>query len=113
MESAGFEAALAALPEGYSEGIYGGRRYGVSLRRSDDGRRYSLFARELAGTDIVSFNLYRLGSGNASLKPCEMSAEKVRDFVLGLRSSASNATVNRSERPTSSSFLDTEDPREN
>ncbi|NLS07411.1 hypothetical protein HGP14_29475 [Rhizobium sp. P32RR-XVIII] len=90
MESVDFEAALGALPEGYSEGIYEGRRYGVSLRRSDDGRRNSLFARELAGTDIVSFNLYRLGSGNASLKPCEMSAEKVRDFVLGFRLAASN-----------------------
>jgi len=30
MESDDFEAALAALPEGYSEGIYEGRRYGVS-----------------------------------------------------------------------------------
>lgn len=101
MESDDFEAALAALPEGYSEGIYEGRRYGVSFRRSDDGRRNSLFARELAGTDIVSFNLYRLGSGIVSLKPCEMSAEKVRDFVLGFRLSASNAAVNRSECPAS------------
>lgn len=89
MESADFEAALGALPEGYSEGVYEGRRYGVSLRRSDDGRRTNLFARKLAGTDIVSFNLYRLGSGITSLKPCEMSAEKVRAFVLGFRLSAS------------------------
>lgn len=85
MESAEFEGALAAFPEGYSEGIYKDRRYGVTLRRSDDGRRNSLFARELAGTDIVSFNLYRPVKGSASLKPCEMSAEKVRDFVLGFR----------------------------
>lgn len=85
MESQAFETALAAIPEGYSEGIYDGRRYGVSLRRSDDGRRNSLFARELAGTGVVSFNLYRLGGGNTSLKPCEMPAEKVRDFVLRFR----------------------------
>ena len=98
MESADFEAALAALPEGYSAGIYEERRYGVSFRRSDDGRRNSLFARELAGTDIVSFNLYRLGSGNPSLKPCEMSAEKVRDFVLGVRLSASSAAIIRRMR---------------
>ena len=45
MESDDFEAALAALPEGYSEGIYEGRRYGVSFRRSDDGRRNSLLSR--------------------------------------------------------------------
>jgi hypothetical protein len=85
MESAEFEVALAAFPEGYSEGTYEERRYGVTLHRSDDGRRNSLFARELAGTDIVSFNLYRLRKDAASLKPCEMSAEKVRDFVLGFR----------------------------
>jgi hypothetical protein len=101
MESADFEAALAPLPEDYSEEISEGRRYGVSYRRSDDGRRNSLFARELARTDIVNFNLYRLGSGNASLKPCEMSAEKVRDFVLGFRLSASSAAVHRSKCPTS------------
>lgn len=109
MESVDFEAALAALPEGYSEGISEGRRYGVSFRRSDDGRRNSLFARELAGTDIVSFNLnrlisfnlYRSGSGNASLKPREMSADKVRDFVLGFRLSASSAAVHQSRCPTS------------
>ncbi|KRW97490.1 hypothetical protein ACFFHG_09390 [Gellertiella hungarica] len=80
-----FETALDALPSGYSEGVYQGRRYGVSVRRSDDGRRNSLFARELAGADIVSFNMYRLGSGNTSLKPCEMSTEKVIDFVRGFR----------------------------
>ncbi|MER9432512.1 hypothetical protein NKJ46_27400 [Mesorhizobium sp. M0166] len=85
MESAEFEGALAVFPEGYSEGIYEDRRYGVTLRRSGDGRRNSLFARELAGTDIISFNLYRLGTDDASLKPCEMSADKVRDFVLGFR----------------------------
>ena len=56
MESADFEAALAAHPEGYSEGLYEGRRYGVSFRRSDDERRNSLFARELAATDIASFD---------------------------------------------------------
>jgi hypothetical protein len=102
MESADFETALPAIPEGYSEGIFAGQRYGVSLNRSDDRRRNSLFAREPAGTDIASFNLYRLGSGNASFKPCDVFAEKVRNFVLGLRSSASNATVNRSECPTNS-----------
>jgi hypothetical protein len=30
MEGDDFEVALAALPEGYSEGIYEGRRYSVN-----------------------------------------------------------------------------------
>jgi hypothetical protein len=55
----------------------------VTVQRSDDGRRNSLFARDLAGTDIVSFNLYRVANGKTLLRPCEMSSEKVVSFVLG------------------------------
>ena len=82
MKHPGFDAAFDKLPEGYSNGVYGGRRFGLIIRRSEDGRRNTLFARELAGTDIISFNLYRFRSGRSSLKPCEMSAEKVVAFVL-------------------------------
>lgn len=88
MADAEFDAAFAKLAEGYSEGAYEGRRFGVTARRSGDGRRNSLFARELAGTDIVSFNLYRVASDGALLKPCEMSAEKVSAFVLNFRPDA-------------------------
>ena len=88
MEHAEFDAAFEMLPEGYSEGAYEGRRFGLIIRRSGDGRRNWLFARELAGTDIISFNLYRVTSGKTSLKPCEMSAEKVVAFVLDFRPDA-------------------------
>ena len=85
MEHAEFYAAFEKLAEGYSEGAYEGRRFGLIIQRSEDGRRNSLFARELAGTDIFSFNLYRVTSGKISLKPCEMSAAKVVAFVLDFR----------------------------
>jgi hypothetical protein len=88
MEDAEFDGALRRLAEGYGEGVYEGRRYGVTVRRSADGRRNSLFARELAGTDIVSFNLYRTASDRALLKPCEMSSDKVVAFVLEFRPDA-------------------------
>src|SRR3546814_15054588 len=78
-------ATLEALPRGYSEGVYMGRRYGVTINKSDDGRRWWLFGRELGGTDIVSLNLYRPASGKIALRPCEMSAEKVSAFVRGYR----------------------------
>ncbi|BBB08705.1 hypothetical protein [Sphingopyxis sp. EG6] len=81
MSISDFEAALEAIPEGYSEGLYLGRRYGVTRQSSDDGKRNSLFARELAGTDFISFNLYRLQAGRTLLKPCEMPEAKVRAFV--------------------------------
>lgn len=72
-----------ALPAGYSEGRFGGRRYGVSVSSSADGKRRSLFAEELGGKDLVSLNLYLLASGKALLKPCEMPEAKVIDFVMG------------------------------
>lgn len=84
-DQAAFVATLEALPRGYSEGLYGERRYGVTIRRSDDGRRWWLFGRELGGTDIVSLNLYRTASGRIELRPCEMPAEKVIAFVRGYR----------------------------
>lgn len=80
-----FMSALEALPRGYSEGHFMGRRYGVTVTRSDDGRRWWLFARELGGADIVSLNLYRPKSGKIALRPCEMSVDKVSTFVLGYR----------------------------
>lgn len=78
-----FETALAAIPNGYGEGMYRGQRYGVTVRKSPDGKRISLFARALAGGDIVSCNLYRLRSGEDVLRPCEMPVAKVVAFVLG------------------------------
>lgn len=85
MELAEFDAAFDRIPEGYSQGAYEGRRFGVTVKRSGDRRRNSLFAKDLAGTDIVSFNLYQLSSGATSLKPCEMPVGKVVAFVLGYR----------------------------
>ena len=52
------------------------------VRKSCDGRRTNLFARAPAG-DVVSFNLYRLRSGEDSLRPREMPAKTVVAFVLG------------------------------
>ncbi|WP_376775889.1 hypothetical protein [Rhizobium populisoli] len=79
-----FERALSAIPTGYTEGEYAGRRWGTTVKRSADLKRISLFAEDLSGTDIVSFNFYRLSEGD-SLKPCEMSSEKVMAFVTGYR----------------------------
>jgi hypothetical protein len=47
-------------------------------------RRASLFAEALGGGGLVSFNLYTTAAG-PQLKPCEMPAQTVIDFVLGYR----------------------------
>lgn len=75
--------ALSRFPDGYRRGTFEGSVWGVTVRRSGDGRRIWLFAEDLAGTDIVSFNIYRLSSGGSVLKPCEMSSEKIVAFMLG------------------------------
>ena len=78
-----FLRALEALPIGYSQGLFEGRRYGTTLNRSADGKRIKLFAEELGGDDHISFNLYRLRDQGARLKPCEMPKAKVIAFVIG------------------------------
>ncbi len=79
-----FRTALDLIPEGYCEGLYQGRRYGLQKTSHAGGRSLKLFARDLGGTDFISLNLYHLASGDL-LKPCEMPEAKVRDFVLGVR----------------------------
>jgi len=76
-------ARLAALPRGHGEGRYEGRRWGVTVKGSEDGRRWWIWGEELAGPDRISGNLYVLAGGRALLKPCEMPIDKVRAFVLG------------------------------
>lgn len=78
-----FLKRLNDLPLGYSVGRYDNRRYGMTVSVSGDGRRRKLYAEELGGNDRVSFNLYFLDAGRPLLKPCEMPARKVIDFVLG------------------------------
>lgn len=70
------------LPSGYNEGHFKGRRYGVRKQISKDGKRGNLVAKELGGKDYISLNFYRLKSGIAKLKPCEMPEAKVIEFVI-------------------------------
>ncbi|UPG71927.1 hypothetical protein MVG78_15500 [Roseomonas gilardii subsp. gilardii] len=83
-----FLARLGRLPQGYSEGRYAGRRYGVTLASSGDGRRRWLYGEELGGTGRISCNIYLGREGKALLRPCEMPLDEVIDFVLGFRAVA-------------------------
>ena len=79
-----FVATFDALPTGGYGGTYQGRRYRITKTQMAAGRSQKLEAEELGGSDYISFNLYRLATGQALLKPCEMPEEKVVDFVLGV-----------------------------
>ena len=80
-----FELCLGMLPDGYMQGEFQGRRWGVTVRRSSDHRRLWLYGEELGGRDIVSFNLYGGSGDKPLLKPCEMSSTKAIEFVLGFQ----------------------------
>jgi len=79
-----FRVALDRIPDGYSEGLYAGRRWRVEKTGHSGGRSLKLLAQELGGRDFVSLNLYHLAKGDL-LKPCEMAEAKVRAFILGFR----------------------------
>ena len=44
------------------------------------GSSLSVYAEQLGGSDVISANVYRTGAGDV-LKPCEMPAAKVLDFL--------------------------------
>ncbi|MEM1093027.1 MAG: peptide methionine sulfoxide reductase [Bacteroidota bacterium] len=68
------------IPEGYSVGVYQGRRYGITKAVFNGGRSFKLYAEELGGSDFVSLNLYHTAQGE-HLKPCEMPEAKVLHFL--------------------------------
>lgn len=49
--------------------------------------------RGAGGTDIVSFNLYRLAGPGPMLKRCEMSSAKVVEFVLGFEPESCDSII--------------------
>ena len=79
-DGASLEDLLDRVPEGWTAVSYAGHRYGLSRTTHTDGRSVSVFAEELGGPDVVSANVFRL-SGGAELRPCEMPAAKVLDFL--------------------------------
>jgi hypothetical protein len=85
-----FLDSLERLPNGFARGSYRGSAYGVTVDRSAGLGWTKLFARELGGSDIVSFNLYRTPAGKVHLRPCEMSSAKVVDFVCGFSADTSD-----------------------
>ena len=80
---------LARFPEGWSRASYAGRAWGVSRTSGVAGRVSRVYAEVLAGRApqdpggaprVVSANLYRVGE-RTELRPCEMPAEVVLDFL--------------------------------
>ena len=75
---------ISRIPEGYSEGIYKDRKYGITRTNFNSGKSLKIYAKELGGTDFISLNYY--STKNAELlKPCEMPESKVIQFLKEIR----------------------------
>ncbi|MEO1054202.1 MAG: peptide methionine sulfoxide reductase [Bacteroidota bacterium] len=72
---------IMAIPIGYSEVSFEGKKYGLTRSDFNGGKSLKVYAEELGGTDFISFNYY-ITSKDTLLKPCEMPDEKVRHFLL-------------------------------
>jgi hypothetical protein len=70
------------VPEGWTLVEYDGRRWGLRRTTHVGGRSVSVFAEELSGTEVVSANVFRTSTGDL-LKPCEMPASIVLNFLNG------------------------------
>ena len=75
---------IEKIPEGYSEGIYNQHKYSITKQTFNNGKSYKLYGKELQGTDFISLNYY-ITSKKELLKPCEMPAEKVIDFLENIK----------------------------
>ncbi len=71
---------IEKIPEGYSQGIYKDRKYGITKTIFNDGNSFKIYGEELGGTNIISLNYY-ITNGKELIKPCEMTEQKVRHFL--------------------------------
>lgn len=71
---------LAGIPTGWTRVEVGGRAYGLTRTDRVGGATVTLYAEELGGADVISANVRRTADGDV-LRPCEMPAEKVLEFL--------------------------------
>lgn len=71
---------IQKIPEGYSEGIYNVKKYGITRETFNDGKLYKIYGKELQGNDFISLNYY-ITQHKEHLKPCEMPEQKVFHFL--------------------------------
>ena len=71
---------INSLPEGYTEGLYMNAKYGITKPVFNNNKSYKVYAKELQGTNFISFNYY-ITTKKELLKPCEMPKQKVIRFL--------------------------------
>ena len=82
VEPAELHALVDRVPPGWTEVAYAGRTWGLTRADHAGGGTTTLYAEELGGTSVVSANVWHTSGGDV-LRPCEMPAEVVVDFLRG------------------------------
>lgn len=77
-------ALVDRIPVGWTSVEFGGRRWGLGRADHAGGRTSTIEAEELGGAGRVGANVIRL-TGGSVLKPCEMPAAEVLEFLRGWR----------------------------
>lgn len=77
------KALINTIKEGYSEGMYNDKKYGITKTTFNNGKSIKLYGEELGGNDFVSLNYY-ITKSTELLKPCEMSDQKVIHFLKNI-----------------------------
>jgi len=75
-----FHRKLLSLEDGAYDLFFEHQRYLLRKETLLQGKLIKLYAEELGGTNFISLNYYTQ-TLNGLLKPCEMSDEKVIDFI--------------------------------
>jgi len=81
MNETAFYTTLLSLPNGSYHVLYKEKKYLLTKATLLNGKLIKIYAERLDQIDVVSGNYYPTLKGGL-LKPCEMSDEKVIDFVL-------------------------------
>ena len=71
---------IQKIPEGYSQGVYMYRKYGIIKSIFNNGGSFKIYGEELGGTNFVSLNYY-ITKRKELIKPCEMTTQKVKHFL--------------------------------
>ena len=71
---------IESIAIGYSQVVYGGKRYAVTRADFNNGKSIKVYAEELGGKHFISFNYYITNSARI-LKPCEMPEQAVIHFL--------------------------------
>lgn len=71
---------IIRIPEGFSFGLFRNKKYGISKQIYNEGKSFKIFGKDLEGNDYISLNYY-CTQKQEILKPCEMPADKVIQFL--------------------------------